>query len=306
MMDGKSHITVCLCTYRRPALLEKLLEGVARQETDGLFSFSISIVDNDPEQSARPVVEDFLREHRIEILYASESDRNLATLRNLSVKSSRGEYVAFIDDDECPADRWLAQHLAAVRLYEASGSLGPILPSYAAPPPEWIVKGRLCERLRMKTGSSLSWGQTRTGNALLKRDIFLDPGNAFNPKYRLGGEDDDLFRRLMRKGHRFVWCDEATVQETIPAERLTLSYFVKRSRLVGFMSYRYDREERSGPGNIAFVLRSTALLVVSTLLLPVCRIAGFRLFAQMLIRHHFHKAVVLTSIGRLRLEERAL
>jgi len=306
MMDRKAHITVCLCTYQRPALLKQLLEGIARQETDRLFSFSISIVDNDPGQSARPVVEDFLRGHRIEILYAHESDRNLASLRNLSVKSARGEYVAFIDDDECPEDRWLALHLAAVRLYEASGSLGPILPNFAALPPGWIVKGRFCERPRMKTGSLLSWGQTRTGNALLKREIFLDPGNSFNPKYRLGGEDDDLFRRLIRKGHRFVWCDEAAVRETIPAERLALSYFTKRSRLIGFMTYRYDRDERSAPMNIALVLKSMAAFAVSTLLLPVSRVVGFRHFAKMLIRHHFHKAVVLTSIGRLRMEERAL
>src|SRR5688500_12619771 len=49
------HITVCICTYRREAMLLRLLDGIARQRTDRLFSISVVVADNDAAASARTV-----------------------------------------------------------------------------------------------------------------------------------------------------------------------------------------------------------------------------------------------------------
>ena len=53
------HISVCICTYRRPQLLKRLLQTLEEQETDGLFTFSIVVADNDGQRSAEPLVSDF-------------------------------------------------------------------------------------------------------------------------------------------------------------------------------------------------------------------------------------------------------
>jgi len=47
------HITVCICTFKRPELLGQILESVAKQETNGLFTYSVVISDNDRAESAR-------------------------------------------------------------------------------------------------------------------------------------------------------------------------------------------------------------------------------------------------------------
>ena len=56
MSNELPHISVCICTYNRPVLLKRLLTEVARQETDGKFTYSVVLADNDPEESARTTV----------------------------------------------------------------------------------------------------------------------------------------------------------------------------------------------------------------------------------------------------------
>jgi succinoglycan biosynthesis protein ExoM len=51
------HLTICICTCGRPAMLERLLREISRQETAGIFTFSVVVTDNDSTQSARSVVE---------------------------------------------------------------------------------------------------------------------------------------------------------------------------------------------------------------------------------------------------------
>src|SRR5262245_3279025 len=93
-------ISICLCTFKRPVLLAELLRTLLRQETDGLFTFSIVVVDNDREGSARQTVDQFRLEHPDIIAYFIEPEQNIAAARNRTVAVASGELVCFIDDDE--------------------------------------------------------------------------------------------------------------------------------------------------------------------------------------------------------------
>ena len=46
-MTTPKHISVCICTFRRPSLLRKLLDRLEHQNSNGQFSFSIVVTDND-------------------------------------------------------------------------------------------------------------------------------------------------------------------------------------------------------------------------------------------------------------------
>lgn len=65
----------------------------------------------------------------------------------------------------------------------------------------------------------MPWTECRTGNVLIKRDTLhgLDP--VLRPEFGGGASDQDLFRRLVDIGHRFVWCNEAVVYEVVPLGR---------------------------------------------------------------------------------------
>ena len=56
MYNVKDHISVCICTYKRPKLLVRLLRKLQKQQTANLFTYSIVIVDNDFNQSAKEAV----------------------------------------------------------------------------------------------------------------------------------------------------------------------------------------------------------------------------------------------------------
>ena len=53
---GGDHIAVCVLTYRRPEWLKRLLQDLDKQKTEGKFTFSITVVDNDKVGSAQATV----------------------------------------------------------------------------------------------------------------------------------------------------------------------------------------------------------------------------------------------------------
>src|SRR5882724_113629 len=104
MGDSKEHISVCICTFKRPDLLQRLLDSLRKQRTDGLFTYSIVVADNDREEYAKATATGFAASSGIETKYCMEPTPNIALARNTVVRNARGEYLAFIDDDEFPND----------------------------------------------------------------------------------------------------------------------------------------------------------------------------------------------------------
>src|SRR5579864_3268679 len=71
------HISVCVCTYKRPQFLERLLEELGQQQTGGLFTFSVVVVDNDKLRSAEPVISTFANRYPISVRYCVESRQGI-------------------------------------------------------------------------------------------------------------------------------------------------------------------------------------------------------------------------------------
>jgi len=157
MGDTKVHISVCVCTFKRPDLLQRLFDSLRDQRTDGLFTYSIVVTDNDRAESAKATVEAFAASSGIEAKYGMEPTPNIALARNLVVRNARGEYLAFIDDDEFPNDDWLLVMLKACQKYNVAGVLAPVLPHFETKPPTWLVRGGFYDRLRHETGFVMSW-----------------------------------------------------------------------------------------------------------------------------------------------------
>src|SRR5450755_2472347 len=87
----RKHIAVCVCTYRRPALLRRLLLELQKQETRGLFEYSIVIVDNDDQRSAETTVNEVKAVSQVPIVYCNEPRQNIALARNKAVEVAIGE-----------------------------------------------------------------------------------------------------------------------------------------------------------------------------------------------------------------------
>ena len=230
---SSDHISVCVCTYKRPSLLANLLRALQKQETEGLFSYSVVVVDNDKNESARDTVQSIKDESTIEIKYYVEPRQNISHARNMSIEKAKGNLIAIVDDDEFPTYDWLLHLYKTQRKFKADGVLGAVLPSFEQEPPSWITRSKVYFwRLeRPVTGTVLTAGNT--GNSLIKRSL-IRPDTMFNPHFGMsGGEDAEFFEKLIEKGHVFVSCREAVVHEVIPPERGQTRYLIKRNMLQG-------------------------------------------------------------------------
>jgi succinoglycan biosynthesis protein ExoM len=291
MLTQPPHISVCICTYKRPDLLDSLLSQLAAQQTDDLFAFSATVVDNDAAQSARSVVDRHKRSATLPLSYHVEPKQSIALARNRAVENATGDFIAFIDDDEVPAKDWLASLYRAWLQYNSDGILGPVLPYFETEPPAWIVRGKFYERDTHPTGTVLPWRSTRTGNALLRADLFRHNTPAFSPLLGSGGEDREFFKRMIEKGHTFVWCNEAEVFEMVPPRRWSRSFMLRRALHRG-QNYRTNAAR-----TWATVPMSLAAIVLYGTALPFTLVAGEHVFMDYLIKLCDHLGKCLAFVG---------
>ncbi len=284
------HITICVCTYRRPELLKSLLKDLHKQETAGSITYSILIVDNDREQSARKTVLEFAASTSVQVEYYVEPSQNIALARNKAVEHATGEFLVFIDDDENPIERWLLTLFEACDKYDAYGALGPVHPRYAETPPMWVVDGKFYDRPTYPTGLVIDWRNGRTGNTLIKREVFAGLTEPFRPEFRTG-EDQDFFRRMIEKGYFFIWCNEAVAYEIVPAIRWNRSFLLKRALLRGHTAVAHPT---FGARDI---LMSAVAAPAYILTLPFALAMGQGKFMSVLVRLFDHLGKLLGCIG---------
>jgi glycosyltransferase involved in cell wall biosynthesis len=291
MMNGETaHISVCVCTYRRPQYLRRLLEKVVVQVTDGQFTYSIVVVDNDQLRSAEALVSDFAASSSIPIRYFVEPEQNIARARNKAVGNATGDYVAFIDDDEFPVENWLLTLFEACRRYDVAGVLGPVNPHFDEEPPRWIRLGKFWQRPTYPTGTIIDGMKGRTGNVLFKKEIIEANEGPFRPEFQTG-EDQDFFSRMIERGHIFVWCNEAIAYEIVPPARWERSFILKRSFFQGSFS---PLNRRFGVVGLAKSFIAIPIYVVA---LPLAAIAGHHRFMKILTKLAYHAGAVVVCLG---------
>src|SRR5688572_26137897 len=114
-MHRTDHITVCICTYKRLQMLERLLRKTGAQETHGAFGVSLVVVDNDPAASARTTVDRVRAEQNLDVIYCVGRENTIPSARNHALRLARGNYIAIIDDDEFPPHDWLITLYRAIQ-----------------------------------------------------------------------------------------------------------------------------------------------------------------------------------------------
>jgi succinoglycan biosynthesis protein ExoM len=290
MVGTKSHIAVCICTFKRPLLLKRLLDELAAQETEQLFSYSIVVVDNDALGSAESVVRDFSTVTRIQVTYCVESRQSIALSRNKAVDNALGDFISFIDDDEFPPSSWLLTLFKTLQEHKVDGVLGPVKPSFDQRAPKWVVEGGFYDRPTYPTGFVIDRAKGRTGNVLLKRSIFDATEQPFRPEFRTG-EDQDFFGRMIEKGHVFIWCDEAVAYESVPESRWKRSFMLRRALLQGANSILHPAHKG------LLIAKSIVAVPLYTAALPIAFLLGQHRFMVLLVKLFDHLGKLLAVMG---------
>lgn len=288
--NATQHICVCICTYKRPHLLQSLLEVLADLETNGFFTYSIVVTDNDHLRSAEAVVKGFATTSAIPVRYCVEPQQNIAQTRNKAIEKASGDFIAFIDDDELPTKRWLLTLFETCNKFNADGVLGPVKPYFEEETPKWVVKGKFYERPTYATGFVIDWRKGRTGNVLLKRLIFEGLEQPFSPKFRWA-EDQDFFRRMIANGYTFIWCDEAVAFEAVPPERWTRTFMLKRALLRGTYCVQHP------VSHFRAITTSMVAVPIYAAALPFTLALGHHRFMKLLVKLFDHLGRLLAFVG---------
>lgn len=227
-------VTLCIVTYLRPQGLAQLLDAIDRLQVDTSVDLRVVVVDNDPEGSARGVVDAHVVEGRFPVQYVVEPRRGIAHARNRALASiTSADLVGFIDDDEEPAPDWLERLLEVWRASGAVVVVGPSVPEFPEGTPQWIIDGGFFDRKRFATGEVIEPGYARTSGVLISTEA-LRSQPAFDTTFPLtGGEDSELFHRLAASGGRIVWNDDALVVEHVPLSRANARWLLMRQYRIG-------------------------------------------------------------------------
>jgi succinoglycan biosynthesis protein ExoM len=284
------HVAVCICTYKRPQFLKRLLDELGQQDADGLFTYSVVVADNDHLRSGEGVVRRFADASTVPVKYCVEPQQNIALARNKAIENATGDFVAFIDDDEIPTKRWLLTLFKTCADYEADGVLGPVKPYFDEQAPKWVVKGKFYTRPTYPTGLVIDWRKGRTGNVLLKKRIFEVGEQPFRPEFR-NGEDQDFFRRMIEKGRTFVWCDEAVAYEVVPPMRWKRRVMLERALLRGACAALHPTV------GVRDITKSVIAVAVYASALPFALILGHHRFMTLLVKLFDHLGKLFGLMG---------
>jgi succinoglycan biosynthesis protein ExoM len=288
--DLNKNVSVCICTYKRPALLKRLLSELERQETAGLFSYSVVVADNDEAQSAWATISEFVARSTVPVTYCVEPRQSIALARNKAVENASGDFIAFIDDDEFPTVDWLLNLFASCAKYRVDGVLGPVKRHFDEQPPRWILKSSFYERPTYPTGYVLHWREGRSGNLFVKGELLKGEAAPFNPQFRTG-EDQDFLRRMMEANHTFIWCNEAVVFEVVPPIRWNRKFMLKRALLRGAM------EPRVATFGFCDVAKSLIAVPTYAVALPFAFLLGQHRFMTLLVKLCDHLGKLLALVG---------
>ena len=168
---------------------------------------------------------------------ANPGIRGASGARNAGAAASRGEMLAFLDDDAIASPSWLESLLHHFKEPQVVGAGGRLEPLWKTGRPPWFPEefdwAVGCSYLGMPESATVVrnvWSNTMA----IRRQAFEAVGGFRDDFGKIGGwsrpEDTDLCLRTAASDGGGTWIYEpgAIAGHQVPAERTTLSYFLRR------------------------------------------------------------------------------
>lgn len=231
-MSSESRVAVAVITRRRPDSLAVTLRSLQELQVPPSIKVRCIVVDNDAARSALPVMQNMQQQTAMALEYAVEETPGIPHARNKALELAADEdYIAFIDDDDIAEPRWLAALYEAARAYNADVVKGHIVYTFPAHK-EHLAALDIFTDIAVPTGIALdsAW----SNNVLFSTKIYNETGLRFDSSFRdTGGSDHHFFRRAKQSGAKIIMCREAVVKTSVPVERTTWRWLIRRNMRVG-------------------------------------------------------------------------
>lgn len=240
-MNTAPTVSIIFATYRRPELLQQMLDSLMQIDCAGL-DWEVIAVDNCPQQSAQHLIQGYRNLLPIQYLCTSVPGKSSAI--NLGLSHARGELLIFTDDDIVADSAWLRELTAAAERHsDISIFGGRILPKY--PANYRLLDHRIDfdnEFVKVAFGEA-DWPQPEGfiaaekiwgANMMVRKKVFND-NFLFNPGIGPNGDDyamgseTELLLRAYAAGYRGLYVPSALVHHQVRKEQLSLEWLAGRA-----------------------------------------------------------------------------
>ena len=308
--DDLMDASIIITTYRRESLLSTLVaDCIAQIRALPELHIDVWVIDNSPDASARAHVD-----QSTEVHFVHEPRPGVSHARNRGIADSAGRCIIFIDDDERPAPGWLAALLTLQKDTNADVLFGPVHPQPVddATPMDHFYTEFVRQDSDAPAGAAIArhtpWAGFKRGlsrrplasnNTLLLRSRCIFDAAPFDPSLgQTGGEDTLFFTDLQRKHRRLLWCPDAVVTESVPADRRTLQFYLRRKFRNGQITTSTCLKLAPAEHGLAVAWMATGLLqcligLLFSAMWPFDRLRGYR-----------GLGTVATGLGKLFYHER--
>jgi glycosyltransferase involved in cell wall biosynthesis len=264
-------VTVILCTYNRCNELKTALSSVAASTLPESVSWDVLIIDNNSTDQTREVAEEFCKLYPERFRYLFEPQQGKSYALNTGIRESKGEVLAFMDDDVTVDPNWLRNLTACFDDNTWVGAGGRIILQWPPSVPDWLAtEGPLVRHgfPGFYQGDVVKQlvGPPFGTNMAFRKTMFEKYGGfridlGCNPKNQIRNEDTEFGRRLVFGGERLRYEPSAIVYHPVPEKKITKRHFLKW----GFDKGRGEaREFKIRPAYLFFQIGSWTLRWMTT------------------------------------------
>ncbi len=234
MTSAAVDITLLVCTFNRCNDLRQLLESARVQETGGLFTYEILVVDNNSTDGTRDVVEEFIGRGCTNLRYHFEGRQGKSYALNSGLAEGRGNIYSIIDDDQVLPLNWLK---TAFEAFDANPDVaflgGKVLPIWLGPNPSWRSSEHWSVLGLSDYGNEVFAVDERRTICLLacsfRRSAIEAVGGyraelGISQKLIGAVEDLDIIQRLIKAGFTGLYLPDLQIEHKVPPQRLTKRY----------------------------------------------------------------------------------
>jgi glycosyltransferase involved in cell wall biosynthesis len=237
-------LSIVICTYNRIRLLPFCLESILKQDYNK-DDIEIILVNNNSTDNTSEYYNNFrTNNQKFPFEYFDETNQGLSFARNRGIKESKGEYVAFVDDDAILRPDYFTNIIRFIHKYPDCDAFGgKILVHFEGEPPKWENKYINSMFGYFNVGDQpFVFDKTnypRGSNMIFKNSLIKEVGD-FNTKLGRvkrgleGNEEKDLFQRIYNAKKEVRYDPTLVVEHIAPVERTTISFVRKQANGTGY------------------------------------------------------------------------
>ncbi|MBU7582201.1 MAG: hormogonium polysaccharide biosynthesis glycosyltransferase HpsE [Nostoc sp. TH1S01] len=245
-------ISIIIPTYNGAERLPNVLDCLLRQTGIEAIKWEIIIIDNNSFDSTANVFIDYqkLYSKNCCLKYFLETEQGIAFARARGVKEARGQFIAFLDDDNLPETDWVLRSYQFGREYPQAGAWsGQIHGKFEVEPPENFarIQAFLAVRedgqeayifdaynLRLPPGAALvvrkqAWLESVPQQLIFKGRL---------GKLMLSGDDTEVLLYMHKAGWQIWYNPTMHVYHQIPHWRFEKSYLLNLARGCGLCIFQ--------------------------------------------------------------------